>query len=216
MQFIREHWRSLLLLGAGLIVTFMAASYVIIQKNTQDIYGIESATLMIEAETIDVGIVFGGGINDDGPRPLLQDRLDTAKELYDLGKVSKLILSGDNRTLDYNEPAAMFDYLTERGVPEESLQVDFAGRSTYETCERANKVFGVNRAILISESTHLARAIYLCEHFGIESYGLKSDGEASSGLRVGQRWREVLARSKAIINAYIIGEQTVLGDPIEL
>lgn len=164
-----------------------------------------------------VGIVFGGGIESGKPRPHLQDRLDAAARLYNDGKIRKLLVSGDNRYVEYNEPQAMYNYLTgEKGLPDDAIQLDNAGRSTYETCERANKVFGLDKALLITQGTHLPRAIYLCRHFGIESYGYNSSGQASAGWQVGQRWREVMARTKATMNVYLRGEDTVLGERIQL
>ena len=194
-----------------LILTVSLSSFLVIQKYNR--YIIESWE-SIEPQS--VAVVFGGGVTETGPLPLLKDRLDTAKKLYDSGKVSKILLSGDNRFLDYNEPTVMYNYMVSLGVDSSALQVDFAGRSTYETCERAVKIFGLKKAILVSESTHLPRAIYLCRHFGLEAYGYASDGQAASGLQIGQRWREALARNKAIFNTYIIGEKTILGDPINI
>jgi vancomycin permeability regulator SanA len=196
--------------GALFVIFNVAiANYVVVQRYSRYILP-ESV-----AENGRVGIVFGGGVSDTEPLPLLKDRLDTAKQLLDNNEVDKLILSGDNRTLDYNEPAIMTRYLIQKGVSEEQIQQDFAGRSTYETCERAKRIFGLDEAILISERTHLPRAIYLCRSFDIKTYGIASDGEAASGLQIGQRWREVLASNKAIFNTYIAGEQTVLGEPID-
>lgn len=209
--------RSLLFLLFGLILTITIASYASIGRESDRVFTVDEVKKIENVENITVGIVFGGGVTDDAPLPLVKDRLDTAKKLLDEGVVNFLIVSGDNRTLNYNEPAVMYDYLVnDLGVDPSDVQQDFAGRSTYETCERASKVFGVDEAVLISESTHLPRAVYLCRHFGIDSYGVESDGEASSGLRVGQRWREVLARNKAIFNVYVLGENTILGDPIPI
>jgi len=164
-----------------------------------------------------VGIVLGGGIKNNRPTPLLQDRLDAGAELLLEGKVKKLILSGDNRFEGYNEPEVMKSYLVrEKGLDEKLIQLDQAGRSTYETCERAHKIFGLNKAVLVSESTHLPRAIYLCRMFGIESYGYASDGKAIARIKISQSAREILARTKATLNVFVIGEKTVLGDRITL
>ena len=72
---------------------------------------------------------------------MLQDRVETAVLLYQAGKVNKLLLSGDNRYADYNEPARMMDYALSRGVPAEDIQLDYAGRRTYDTCYRAGAIF---------------------------------------------------------------------------
>lgn len=214
---IKAHWLELFLLFLALIATSTLACFVIIQKNSDRIYMADDPKLATLGINSKVGIVFGGGVSEDGPLPLLKDRLITAKELLDKGYVDTLLLSGDNRTLSYNEPVVMYNYLVEDlGVDPEKLELDYAGRSTYETCERAKKVFGISEAFLVSESTHLPRALYLCGHFGIEAYGVDSSGESSDGLQLGQRWRELLARNKAVFNVYVIGEETVLGDPINI
>ena len=82
-----------------------------------------------------VAIVFGAGVRADGRlTPMLQDRVDTAIALYRAGKVRKLLMSGDNRTLEYNEPGRMYDYAVAQGVPPEDVVRDYAGRRTYDTC----------------------------------------------------------------------------------
>lgn len=216
-QHISSHWKAIIVLIVGIVLSLFTANFLIIQSENNFAYTMRQATVIAEAENINIGIVFGGGVAEGQPLPLLADRLLTAKQLLDNGSVDKLILSGDNRQLNYNEPSAMMNYLiNELGADESQLQPDFAGRSTYETCERASKVFSVKKALLITESTHLPRAIYLCRHFKIEAFGVQSDNSASAGLKIGQRWREVLARSKAIFNVYIYGEQTVLGNKIQL
>lgn len=161
----------------------------------------------------DIGLVLGAGVAPNGkPYEELKARLDSAADALNSGLVNKLILSGDNRVQNYDEPTAMIKYLVnEWNIPEDKLQRDFAGRSTYESCERASKVFNVKKLIIFSANSHLPRAIYLCRHFGIESYGVSSGVEANNSTR-----RELLARIKAVYNANLIGEPTVLGDTIEL
>lgn len=217
VSYLKTNFMALVALSLTLLVAYTFSSYIIIQRYDSRTYSIHDISLQAAAQDIRVGIVFGGGVHEEMPLPLLQDRLDAAYSLLDSGIIDKVLLSGDNRLLEYNEPRVMVNYLVEdRGVDASLLQPDYAGRSTYETCERANKVFKLEKAVLITESTHLPRALYLCEHFGVKAIGVKSDGVASSGLKIGQRWREVLARDKALLNVYFIGERTVLGDPIDV
>lgn len=162
---------------------------------------------------IPVGIVLGAGITKDGkPFRELQSRLDVAADSLHKGTVDKLILSGDNRFANYSEPDAMIRYLAEeKGISKDLLQPDYAGRSTYESCERASKIFGLKKAIIFSAGSHLPRAIYLCRHFGIETYGIPSKLEANNSTR-----REVLASVKAMLNVHVRGEPTILGEPIQM
>lgn len=160
-----------------------------------------------------VGLVLGAGINSKGkPYKELTARLDVAANALNSGTVEKLILSGDNRFYNYNEPGAMKQYLVEKkGIDAEKLVPDYAGRSTYESCERATKIFGINELIIFSAGSHLPRAIYLCNHFGIDAHGIDSGLEADNSTR-----RELLARVKAVYNVKLVGERTVLGEPIPL
>lgn len=161
---------------------------------------------------VKVGIVFGSGITNDGkPYKELASRLDIAHGALKNGVVEKLILSGDNRFNNYNEPDAMINYLVDKGVDKNLLQPDYAGRSTYESCERASKIFGIKQAILFSAKSHLPRAIFTCRSFGIESFGIGSNKEANNAFR-----RELIAKPKAMFNVYIWGEETLLGDPISI
>jgi vancomycin permeability regulator SanA len=214
-QVIRSY-RRVLVAGAaiiiGLVIIVTMLSYLYIGRFAR--YIITGATFPQPAI---VGVVLGGGVENGQPRPLLQDRLDTAAGLLQEGKVSKLLVSGDNRIARYNEPEVMRRYLVgKKGIDARLVHMDNAGRSTYETCERAKKVFGLDRAVFISESTHLPRVLYLCRSFGIEAYGVNSDGQSSAGRQIGQRFREVMARTKAVLNTHVIGEPTVLGDKIVL
>lgn len=160
---------------------------------------------------VKVGLVLGAGITKNGqPFKELQARLDTAADALNNGKVEILLLSGDNRFKNYNEPDAMKDYLINtKHIPADKLQPDYAGRSTYESCERAHKIFGVEQTIIFSAGSHLPRAIYLCRSFGIEAYGIASGVEANNSTR-----RELVANVKAIYNVYINGENTILGPKI--
>lgn len=166
-----------------------------------------------EKKHIVVGLVLGSGITKDGkPYKELQARLDVAAQAMKNNQVDKLLLSGDNRFEYYDEPEAMKQYLINTWhISARKLQADYAGRSTYESCERAAKIFSVKETIIFSAGSHLPRAIFLCRHFGIQAYGISSQVEANNSSR-----REVLARVKAVYNVYIYGEGTLLGPTIEL
>lgn len=164
---------------------------------------------------IRVGIVFGAGINNEGQYPslILKDRLDTAVELYMLGKVQKLIVSGDNRFKDYNEPQVMKSYLLSAGIKEFDIQEDFAGRSTFETCYRAKEIFSISKAVLVTQSFHLPRALFSCESLGIEVTGASADKNIYPNL-VYNIFREKFALLRTFYHVYIYPPQVVHGEQI--
>ncbi len=162
-----------------------------------------------------VAIVFGAGLWRDGTAtPVLYDRVTTAAELYFAGKVEKLLMSGDNRFVDYNEPAVMRQVALSLGVPEEAIVLDYAGRRTYDTCYRAAAIFGVSEAILVTQKFHLPRAIYLCNHLGVDSVGVEADRRTYRRASV-LYWnaREFLATANALREVHVSHPVPVLGDP---
>lgn len=162
-----------------------------------------------------VALVPGGGIGrDNTPTDVVKSRLDAAAVLYFEGAVEKIIVSGDNRFTNYNEPLVMQTYLENRfDIPSSSIQQDNAGRSTYESCDRAKHIFQLDTLIVVSQRSHLPRAIFLCRSFGIKTYGFPT---FTSHQRVSQSLRELAANTKAVFNVYVKGESTIYGDPIPL
>lgn len=161
-----------------------------------------------------VAIVFGAGLQRDGsPSPVLMDRVAAASQLYFAGKVEKILMSGDNRFVDYNEPGAMQAYAISLGVPEENIVLDYAGRRTYDTCYRARYIFGVDEAILVTQRYHLPRALFTCNEMGLKSTGV------SANLRYYRKFsrmiwnlRELPATMVALWQVWISHPLPVLGD----
>jgi len=120
-----------------------------------------------------VALVFGAGLASGGePSKMLAERVSTAIHLYRAGKVGKLLLSGDNTARYHDETRAMRRYAIEHGLASEALLRDFGGISTYDSCYRARQVFGVNRAILVTQGFHLPRALFIANSLGIDAYGI--------------------------------------------
>jgi SanA protein len=165
-----------------------------------------------------VAIVFGAGLWRDGsPTPVLYDRVATAADLYHAGKVEKLLLSGDNRFLDYNEPGVMCEVALSLGVPDKDIVLDYAGRRTYDTCYRAKAIFGVTEAILVTQEFHLPRALYLCNRLGVDAVGINADRRNYGRISV-LYWnlRELIATTAAVWDVTIRHPVPVLGDPIPI
>ena len=162
-----------------------------------------------------VAIVFGAGLRYDGtPTAILRDRVQTAVQLYQLGKVNKLLMSGDNRVVDYNEPEAMRQYALGLGIPDEDIVLDYAGRRTYDTCYRASAIFQVNTAVLITQDFHLPRTIFLCNWFGVESVGVESNNNYYRKIsHFIWNTRELFATSQAVWDVYALKPVPVLGEP---
>lgn len=126
-----------------------------------------------------VAIVFGAGLQSNGePSPLLAHRIDAAIELYRRGKVQTLLMSGDSRAANYDEVGAMRRYAIARGVPTAKIKLDRYGLRTYDSAYRARSLFGVTRAVLVTQRYHMPRALYLANLLGIDAAGYVAGHDA--------------------------------------
>ncbi|MFE7561956.1 vancomycin high temperature exclusion protein [Kitasatospora sp. NPDC057500] len=157
-----------------------------------------------------VAVVFGAGLFDGRPSPYLAHRLDAAVELYGAGKVQAILVTGDNGRTGYDETDAMRGYLIEHGVPEVRVVGDYAGFDTWDSCTRAHRIFGVDRAVLVSQDFHVRRALALCEAAGIESYAVGVP-EARNATWLYGGFREIPGAGKAALNAWLRPDPLFLG-----
>ncbi|MFI9646260.1 vancomycin high temperature exclusion protein [Streptomyces sp. NPDC052040] len=158
----------------------------------------------------DVAVVFGAGLWNGEPSPYLAHRLDAAALLYREGRVRVVLVTGDNSRSDYDEPDAMRAYLTRHGVPGERIVGDYAGFDSWDSCVRARKVFGVHRAVLISQGFHIRRAVALCRAAGITSYGVGVADRRDITWYYGST-REVFASGKAALDVLFRPDPRFLG-----
>ncbi len=152
------------------------------------------------APKAEVAIVFGAGLRRNGqPTAVLHDRVLAAARLYQLGKVERVLMSGTRSSDWYDEPAAMRALAMELGVPEQAILTDGEGTRTFLTCLRAKQVFGIDQALLVSQSFHLPRALATCAGLGIEAQGVSADLRVY-GERAQRFWeaREVPATAMAL------------------
>lgn len=165
-----------------------------------------------DAPSAPVVIVFGAELAPGGerPKPFLAGRLDVAAELYRTGKARAVLVSGDGSGASGDETTAMVRYLAERGVPTDRIVADPSGLDTYDTCARAADVYGIDKALLVSQSFHLPRAVALCRHLGVEADGvdarcddcrdvtLRKNTAREIGANVKAAWDAVSGRKPAV------------------
>lgn len=129
-----------------------------------------------------VAIIFGAQVLPGGRlSAMLNDRVQMGAALYHAGKVQALLLTGDNGTVEYNEPEAMRDYAIGFSVPEDAVVLDYAGFRTYDSCYRARDIFQVDSAILVTQGFHLDRALLTCNALGVDSIGVAADAMREEG-----------------------------------
>lgn len=203
-----------MLVKITLLIGLFGLALLLLPRLTTKIHAWTHTQTVETVEPHGVAVVFGAGLWRDGsPTPVLRDRVRTAANLYFAGKVEKILMSGDNRFEDYNEPAAMRDYAIGLGVPGEAIVLDFAGRRTYDTCYRARDIFGLESAILVTQRFHLPRALYTCNRLGVSSVGVEADQRIYRRHSLAY-WhtRETIATFVAMLDVHIRQPLPVLGE----
>lgn len=148
----------------------------------------------------EVIIVLGCGVKPDGsPSDMLRDRLLTAVDLYKNGAGKKLLLSGDSKNAEkYDEVGTMKRVCLSLGVPEEDIMTDTLGLSTFESIDRAKKIYEIKSAIIVTQKYHLYRAIYIAKSRVISTVGVSADMHTYGG-QLFRDIREIPARIKDFI-----------------
>ncbi|MGV0923632.1 ElyC/SanA/YdcF family protein [Empedobacter tilapiae] len=147
-----------------------------------------------------VAVVFGAKVQANGqPTRFLKDRLDAAIRLYKEDQVDVILLSGEKLHENFNEIDIMEKYLLDRGVKIEDTYLDGAGLDTYSTIYRTKNIFKFDKVILISQSYHLKRALFLGKVFALDCIGYNADsGPYKTESK--QSFREILANIKALLD----------------
>lgn len=133
-----------------------------------------------------------------------QYRMEAAIKLYKAGIVDYIIVSGDNSSLSYNEPAMMRKSLIRYGVPSNKITSDYAGLRTFDSVIRAKEVFGQDSFIVVSQQFHIERALFVAKHHNINAVGFVAEfPDVQAGILT--KMREKLARVRLILDIYVLG-----------
>lgn len=161
-------------------------------------------------------LVLGASVRENGsPSLMLRDRLDTSIGLYEIGVSDRLLMSGDHSSPYYDEVTAMKSYAVEAGIPSTDIFLDHAGLSTYESIYRAKYVYGAQRIVIVTQSYHLYRALYLADALGLEAVGVSCDTVRYNG-QILRDVREVAARVKDYFYGILKPELLIQEDPVSL
>lgn len=181
-------------IGLVLVIFTVLGIESIFKRQTSD-YIFDDFSTVPKAETV---IILGASVHANGNlSPILQDRVDTAIRLYRKGKVQNFLVTGDHRTEDYNEVAAMVNYLQKKGINKSIIKTDHAGLDTYDSMYRAGYYFDIKDAIVVTQNFHLPRSLFIAHNLGFNYKGFAADQRAYQ-TEYKLKQREKLANIKAL------------------
>lgn len=136
------------------------------------------------------------------PNPYFETRIQTAAELFKAGKIDHFIVSGDNRSIYYNEPMEMRKALLKKGVPGTAITLDYAGLRTLDSIVRCKQIFGQEKITIITQAFHSYRALFISNYYNLDAVAMVADEpDLKNSIQV--RLREYLARPMAVLDLYV-------------
>lgn len=199
--------KKLLRLILIIIVFFLLINFYVILSTKKNIVSLDE----LNEKDFDCILILGAGIRNNGPSPMLEDRLLTGIDLYEKNIAPKILVSGDHTKSDYDEVNVMKNYLKEHNIPSKNIFMDHAGISTYDSIYRAKKIFGAQKIVIVTQDYHLYRAIYIAKKLEIEVYGVKANRKVYVN-QFKREIREILARIKDFFKCITKPESDYLGE----
>ena len=163
----------------------------------------------------DAILVLGCKTYSDGPSLMLSKRLERAVDVYQ-NIHTKLLLSGDHGSNDYDEVNVMRDYILKHGINSKDIFLDHAGFNTYDSIYRAKYIFNAKKIIIITQKYHMYRALYLANQLDLEAIGIVADDIPQKVIMFKNEIREILSRDKNFFKGIFKPKSKYLGEVISL
>jgi SanA protein len=195
---------------ASFILLLVLVIFIVINKESGP-YLYNDLKTVPRVQTI---VVLGAALLADGNlSSVFKDRVDAAILLYRNKKGEKILVTGDNGTVEHNEVNPVRNYLLDRGIPSGNIFLDHAGFDTYSSIYRAKDIFLVDSAIIVSQTFHVPRAVYIARYLGLLAYGFSAD---RGTYKLSNYFRECLANIKAVGDLLIHRKPKYLGETIPI
>jgi SanA protein len=186
--------RRAILAGAVLAIVVVAIPNLVVWRGGREPVTADAA----KVPHAQAALVLGAQVLPSGrPSDMLVDRVKAAEDLYRAGRVDKLLLSGDHSRVNYDEVGTMRKMMLADGIPAADIFTDHAGFDTWDSAQRAKRVFDVDSAVVVTQRFHMARALYEARHAGLDATGFIADRRNYGRVMPRLKARETLARVKA-------------------
>lgn len=190
-----------LLYAAGAVIVMILAANIWVVASTED--KVFSDYNLLPNHQVALVLGTSHKLTNGSPNLYFENRIRTAATLFKTGKVRHFILSGDNRSVYYNEPIEMKKALIRAGVPDSVITLDYAGLRTLDSVVRSKEIFGQDKITIITQPFHCYRAIFISQFYNIDAVAIQTI-EPSSEVMFKVYLREYFARTKAIIDLYLL------------
>lgn len=130
---------------------------------------LQYADQLMPPPNAEIAIVLGARSNGSEPTPVFRERIELALQLYNQGKVKKLLFTGAPG--DPPQAIVARDYATARGVPESALILETRSMTTIQNLRFAKALLPDPqiKVLIVSDPLHLRRAMRMAEDLGLDA-----------------------------------------------
>ena len=120
--------------------------------------------------TAEVAIVLGAAVYDDRPSPVFAGRLEHAVDLFEQGRVKRLLLTGGRADGDkLSEGRVGADYAIAKGVPASAIVIEEQSRTTRQNLANAQRMLDGELVLIVSDPLHMRRAMAIAADLGLDA-----------------------------------------------
>lgn len=193
----RRRWRRRIVRGIGLalvlLLAYLAVTFIQVWRASSE----------DGAQAADAIVVLGAAQYDGRPSPVLAARLQRALELYEMGLAPVIVVTGGRQDGDtFTEATTGYNWLRSEGVPDEAIEKEVQGRSTYESLAATARFLrddDVMEVVLVTDGYHALRVSGIAREVGLTPH---VSGVDMDGPTIAQLSRETAAVSLGRIIGY--------------
>lgn len=141
----------------------------------------------ISTTQADAAIVLGAAVWGADTSPVFRERINHSIDLYQRGKVRKLIFTGaQGNKGEPTEASAARQYALGRGIPMQDILVEEKSHTTYENILYAKQVAnaqGIRKVLIVSDPLHMKRAVAMARDVGFTAEPSPTPSTRYQGLK---------------------------------
>src|SRR6476620_4450320 len=122
----------------------------------------------------DAAVVLGAAVWSQNVSPVFRERINHAVNLYQEGKVRKLIFTGgQGNANEPTEAAAASSYAQANGIPVQDILIEQKSHTTFENIVNAKQLADANSlktVLIVSDPMHMKRAMTMARDVGLIAY----------------------------------------------
>lgn len=179
-----RRWRRRIVRGVGLLV-LLAVSYLAV--TFLQVWRASSRDDMSRSDAI---VVLGAAQYDGRPSPVLEARLGHALDLYEQGLAPRIVVTGGRQVGDtFTEATSGYNWLRDKGVPDEAILKEVDGHSTFESLQATARFLGArgfDEVLLVSDGYHAMRVAGIAREVGLDPHVSTVNQDSSSITTLGR------------------------------